>query len=1680
MKTLKKSLALILALAMCLGLCAVPAFAEASGNVITNTDDDLAKAWTAPTQSVTSGSKTVSFDYAPYSHYSDLSEGNFFIAKFTKDEIYSNSGYLKIQFVNSGSTEIAGNVGQFYKSSYKSNNNPAISLFNEKWTPILTNISAKQTYSVSVDPSGSYTAGNTHTFVSRSWISGEDDFYAIGFRLTSQITQDTQVTINLLDTDNVLLASRDYTFSSSAPVGEATPVSAIDVQGFGNADEFLHSYTNEYRHQELYLRAIVTGGNGTEVPTWTTSNPAVTLIETVGAARARGVNVGSTPLDTDVYITIVGCGEATITAAIGDVSGTYVITINPEDVAQVGETKYTTLAAAIENAQDGDTVTLLTNVTLDSTVDIDKSLTLNLNGKTITALDVRALHVQEGAVEITGIGTISANKVTANSAFGDSSSVIRVGDDKGTSASLTIGSGVTVSSNHCYGVTVFGKDTNGQSLTVNGKVIVTGTAAAISGNGRSELTPTTITINDGAVVSASNSAAIYHPEGGHLTVNGGTLSGKGYGVLLRGGTMSMTGGAISIVDEQVTVGDANTTPATGTVIYDMAANYPYMVTDQVPVLISGGHFSKEPAAEYLAAGYVAVRASDGYDVVPSSDGVVATIGTRQYSTLAAAFADATNGATIKLEKDVSLTETLTIEKAGCAITLDLGTYTLDGRVNLKGGDLTVKNGKVTGSQPLNVYGAENSSANVASLTIASDVTVNNDGDDKNSVVLFPTYHGATPTYYGYGAKIDIYGTVNGTVFVSGNLGNDAASGAALAASKNISVITVHNGAKVVNAADQGVAMNGMAKVIIEDGATITGREAIGLKRGELIVNGGTMKATGTTVASIEANNNGTEKAGAALSITSTYNYAGAIKATVTGGTFTSDHGVAVLASESVKNGQKNSFTEGNPIISISGGTFSSKPENSFIASGYAAIKSGDNYVVKEIEIENETDGTYTLKAKDDTGSSLTVTVQQATGATTLVTTSDVKAENINLAAVVGDSVDMNVESGQNKKVDVELSLSVTDTTAQQSTTSENTVSYEVHPEAKITTTVTDSNNTQVSQTVKEGQKVTNDQLAANASFRLTVQAPSGAEYAKIVHSGRSDGKADETFHAQVVGGKVSVTLRDFSTLTLTGETYEDYVAGIQAVETAADDATYTVAAVANVTPEAGGSTKYVTPEQTFTVDITYSGYNSYGADIDLTYDPAKVSYVSSSSNLYDGFEIEAPTTPNGTLKLIRKTTGTSNGAATALTSGATIATLKFTVLDKDSVSNDATANFGFSRAQVSIPGNKEKTATMTDDTITIRNLVTVTVSGDGADGLTASETIPYGQSALYTNSGTLQDYATNKLGYDYTATASPAQGTVTITGGGKLTVTAPTGGFKTDFTVTVTKAAKEFEVTLNKVHNLSTGDNNTEPLTGSAEKATYNQEYTVTIPKYYPGLYDYVATYQVGGGAAVTRTITAGTGNTGTFTIPGNVITGPITVNVTKTSKMVVNVYDEYVTGWTLVTVKGGASSYTLEGKAMYRDDLYKADLMDDEVANGWNVFAYLVKGTVDVAAVTPKITALTTAVANDHVVDAPEGKGRYNIDRVYDGTDDETKAGYNDVITSYNGYNVIMGYDVTTGAYDDNTVVYNMRTYLRADVAKATTTTVDSSTVTDVVKTASDHKLDSNDTSTIIEAYKGLIPTQG
>ena len=265
-------------------------------------------------------------------------------------------------------------------------------------------------------------------------------------------------------------------------------------------------------------------------------------------------------------------------------STNYVGTTEDPAVASVNDVNYKTLADAVANAEDGETVLLLQstdtdriNVRTDITIDLDGN-TLSLTGTdssvgifiygTVkicdgTIIDKRSLSKEnvDGRIVIATNGDLTLEDVTlqqydpvlTNLSGGDYNYIVYVqnGGSLVTLGTNTIQSLVQDGNYETYGtvgLVVLG--TNGgdvTEVTVNEGTTIDTSGFAMSGNGSRD--GTVITIAGGTI--NSDTVAVYHPQEGDITVSGGTITAPtglqftGAGkVTIEGGTITATGEAV--------------------------------------------------------------------------------------------------------------------------------------------------------------------------------------------------------------------------------------------------------------------------------------------------------------------------------------------------------------------------------------------------------------------------------------------------------------------------------------------------------------------------------------------------------------------------------------------------------------------------------------------------------------------------------------------------------------------------------------------------------------------------------------------------------------------------------------------------------------------------------------------------------------------------------------------------------------------------------------------------------------------------------------------------------------------------------------------------------------------------------------------------------------------------------
>lgn len=320
----------------------------------------------------------------------------------------------------------------------------------------------------------------------------------------------------------------------------------------------------------------------------------------VNGATVSDVNVTSNSDYCMGYVTAGGTlqGEIVVENVTAEANG---VAVAPDQIAKIGDVIYTELADAIEAAGVGDTVTVLSDVTLTDAITITDGMdvTISGEGKTITGANGKDVFVVKGG------------KLT-----------------------LTEGLNVHAPTDCCIYIT--GGDVfTAANLTKSGTKY-----SVIQGNGSKS---GNVTITGGTVTNEiPEKCAIYWPQDGKLTITGGTITG-GTALRLSSGSLEITGGtfiANGTKNDYVASNGASVADTGDAVmIENIGGTTGYEAITSVVIsggtfksanasavasytagnegveaktgFISGGTFNTAVAEEYCAEGYVPVENEDG-------------------------------------------------------------------------------------------------------------------------------------------------------------------------------------------------------------------------------------------------------------------------------------------------------------------------------------------------------------------------------------------------------------------------------------------------------------------------------------------------------------------------------------------------------------------------------------------------------------------------------------------------------------------------------------------------------------------------------------------------------------------------------------------------------------------------------------------------------------------------------------------------------------------------------------------------------------------------------------------------------------------------------------------------------------------------------------------------------------
>ena len=244
-------------------------------------------------------------------------------------------------------------------------------------------------------------------------------------------------------------------------------------------------------------------------------------------------------------------------------------------VAKVGENYYGTFIDALRAATAEDTVTLLKDVELDTQIAITKKITLDLAGHAITV--GKTVELSSGLLWVYNGGNLTVND----------SSAAKTGKIDVTTDRKMTKEGYTAYPAVWAGICIYPTSGAKAELTINGGTIKAPFYPVVGNGTCTEKDCTTITIKGGKLESV-NGLAIYHPQNGQLTVNGGELIGQETAIEMRAGVLTINDGTFTATNKPTATqpnGSGTTTDGAAIAVCQHTTKL------RTEVTINGGTFS---------------------------------------------------------------------------------------------------------------------------------------------------------------------------------------------------------------------------------------------------------------------------------------------------------------------------------------------------------------------------------------------------------------------------------------------------------------------------------------------------------------------------------------------------------------------------------------------------------------------------------------------------------------------------------------------------------------------------------------------------------------------------------------------------------------------------------------------------------------------------------------------------------------------------------------------------------------------------------------------------------------------------------------------------------------------------------------------------------------------------------
>lgn len=892
-------------------------------------------------------------------------------------------------------------------------------------------------------------------------------------------------------------------------------------------------------------------------------------------------------------------------------------------VAKIGDATYATLADAVVNAKTGDTIVMQSATDISTTglsITSGKDITLDLNG-----YEVKAANTGAGNIKV--YGKLTLKDSTDTSANGEGQGKITTvtktyirnqadqpiiyavnGDFVMQSGLIDTATGITNNSNDGqFGVGVQNETANA-SVTIEGGKIKAGWYA-VSGNGQMINHDGNITVNGGILESTAD-YAIYHPQAGTTTINGGVIYGHAGGIQINRGTLVVNNGTVTskgigstgswgdgtggtnnaAIHANAKYGDVSVSIKDGKVTAEgNAVTIVQGTKHTATVAVSGGTFSSDVSAYCEKNYYTEKNADNTYTVKSMKDVAVAKIDDTYYKTLADAVAAAQSGETVKLLANINGQTVIPADKN---IVLDLNgkTMTHTGTTLYNSGTLVVKDSSADKS------GKIVSTGNVG-------IGVNHNSTTTIEYANIQAQEGAVITGYATGATI----TIEDGVFTA--LDNAVVAGNGNKTDKNTEGTPERVNANKITI--NGGTFNGMIKTsgyvacgiyapwkdnIVVNGGTfnITGGAGIVARGGIVVVNNGEFNTTG----------NATGKVGdsrvvvpcSALVFDSAAKYPSLTndsKIQINDGKFKSDVDTIKVVKDDA---------DTNSRVVVGSGYFTTDPSAYCVTgkTGVASDKDGYKYKVGTIEVKDENEIQTGAKVGDTKADASAIAedkrpAAKAVGAsvtsTTLTDTTPITADD-KAQALTELVKNKKVTLNQDGKIPAGTTVTVVkktylDVTVTAYDTTSDTVSMDIVPKYDLIA---------VAKTGTDEKKVTlkSAQDAKVGSTEVKVTLPDAFK-GKKVYINHNNGANLYVATANATTGEITFTTNGFSPFTfalsnpnvvaeVNGNAYTSFADAVSAVP-----ANGTIEITGGTSPYTGTANKTFTVKNSTSADITVNG-----------------------------------------------------------------------------------------------------------------------------------------------------------------------------------------------------------------------------------------------------------------------------------------------------------------------------------------------------------------------------------------------------------------------------------------------------------------------------------------------------------